>query len=151
MIERLSGLPAGVVGVRAVGKLTLEDYETVVSPIVDEITRGKLRLRVLVEIGPGFEGVTPAAAWDDVRLGLRAVRSFDGCAVVSDQEWIRTTSRVVGVVTPFPIRVFPLAGQVPECGRVRVQESHIQGRSGLECGFPEPREARPGTDRGHRS
>lgn len=130
MIERLSGLPAGVVGVRAVGKLTFEDYETVVAPLVDEITRDKVRTRVLVEIGPGFEGVTPAAAWDDIRLGLRAARSFDGYAVVSDQEWVRSTSRVVGVVMPFPMRVFPLAERdaalawltsLPTAGAIKVR------------------------------
>jgi hypothetical protein len=116
MIERLSGLPADILGVRAVGTLTLEDYETVIAPIVDEVTRGRTRLRALVEVGPGFEGVTPAAAWDDVRLGLRALRSFDGCAVVSDHEWIRTTSRVAGAVTPFPVRAFPLSDREAALG-----------------------------------
>jgi hypothetical protein len=37
---------------------------------------------------------------------LRALRLFDGCAVVSDVGWIRETSGLACFLTPCPVRVF---------------------------------------------
>jgi SpoIIAA-like len=108
VIERINDVPTGIFGVRAVGTLTAEDYETMIAPVVDDATRGRKRLRCLVEVGPGFTGVTPGAAWEDVRLGLRAMRSFDGCAVLTDNEAIRGASGVAGFLMPCPVRVFAL-------------------------------------------
>jgi hypothetical protein len=40
-------------------------------------------VRCLVQID-GFDGITPDAAFEDIRLGWQAMDSFEGCAVVSD-------------------------------------------------------------------
>lgn len=108
MIERITDLPAGIFGVRAVGTLTAGDYESVITPVVDDATRRRKRLRCLVEVGPGFTGLTPAAAWEDVKLGLRAMRAFDGCAVLADDDRVRGASRVAGFLLPCPVRLFAL-------------------------------------------
>jgi hypothetical protein len=106
MIERIEGLPAGVDGVRCNGKLTREDYDAVVVPLLEEVQREQRRLRCLVEMD-GFDGTTPGAAFEDVRLGLRAMGSFDGCAVVSSLPWVGEVLRFVGFLLPYPVRVFP--------------------------------------------
>lgn len=106
MIERIQGLPTGVDGVRCNGKLTVEDYDAVVVPLLAEVQRQQRRLRCLVEI-EGFDGITPSAAFEDVRLGLRALGSFDGCAVVSDLPWVGEVLQVVRFLMPYPVRVFP--------------------------------------------
>jgi SpoIIAA-like len=106
MIERIEGLPAGVDGVRCNGKLTREDYDAVVVPLLEEVQREQRRLRCLVEMD-GFDGITPGAAFEDVRLGLRAMGSFDGCAVVSSLPWVGEVLRFVGFLLPYPVRVFP--------------------------------------------
>jgi hypothetical protein len=106
MIERIEGLPAGVDGVRCNGKLTREDYDAVVVPLLEQVQREQRRLRCLVEMD-GFDGITPEAAFEDVRLGLRAIGSFDGCAVVSNLTWVGEVLRFVGFLLPYPVRVFP--------------------------------------------
>jgi hypothetical protein len=106
MIERIEGLPAGVDGVRCNGKLTREDYDAVVVPLLEQVQREQRRLRCLVEMD-GFDGITPGAAFEDVRLGLRAMGSFDGCAVVSSLPWVGEVLRFVGFLLPYPVRVFP--------------------------------------------
>ena len=106
MIERIEGLPAGIDGVRCNGKLTLADYERVVVPLLEDVQREHRRMRCLIEVD-GFDGITPEAAFEDVRLGLRAVGSFDGCAVVSDLPWVGQVLRLVGFLMPYPLRVFP--------------------------------------------
>ena len=106
MIERIEGLPDGIDGVRCAGKLTREDYDVVVVPLLDEVRRANRKLRCLVEVD-GFDGITPDAAFEDVRLGLQALGSFEGCAVVSDLGWVGSVLRLAAFLMPYPLQAFP--------------------------------------------
>lgn len=106
MLERLKNLPPGVVGLRASGTVTREDYETVFEPILDEARRDGGHLRFIYEFAPDFQGFTPSGAWEDATLGLRAMRLFEGCAVVTGVGWIRESTRLVGFFLPCPVHVF---------------------------------------------
>jgi hypothetical protein len=94
--------------VKAFGKLSREDYTRVLDPLFHEARREGRRLRVLYEIGPEFEGFTAGAAWEDAKLGLRSLRTFAGCAVVTNHEWIREATRFAGFFLPCPVKVFPV-------------------------------------------
>ena len=107
MLEKVRDVPEGIVGMKAIGKLTREDYERVFEPIVDKARNEGRRLRLLYEVGPEFDGFTPGAAWEDAKLGFRALRSFAGCAVVTDREWIKDSARIAGFFMPCPMRAFP--------------------------------------------
>lgn len=106
MLEKLSDVPEGIVGLKAIGKLTHDDYATVFVPLLDGARREGRRLRFLYQIGPEFEGFTPTAAWEDAKLGLRFLRCFVGCAIVTDREWARESARVASFFLPCPVRVF---------------------------------------------
>ncbi len=106
MLKELTGLPADIQALDAVGKVTAGDYARVFAPMVDQARRGGRRMRLLFQFGPEFERITPAALWADARLGVGYLRLLDGCAVVSDIEWIRTPTRRIGACMPCPVRVF---------------------------------------------
>jgi hypothetical protein len=106
MFEILKDLPRGIDGVKAIGKVSKEDYEKVFVPLFDEARREGRHIRFLYQLGPEFEGFTPGAAWEDARIGLRSIRLFDGCAVVTDLGWIRELTRLSGFLMPCPVRVF---------------------------------------------
>jgi hypothetical protein len=106
MLERLSDVPEGVVGVRAVGKVSRDDYEKVLEPLLDEARRAGRRIRFLYQVGPELEGFTPGAAWEDAKVGLRSLQRLAGCAVVTDLVWIRDSTRVAALFLPCPVRVF---------------------------------------------
>jgi SpoIIAA-like len=108
MLEKIQGLPNGVDGVRAVGKVSKEDYEQVLVPLIDRARSDGRRLRFLYQIGRDFDGFTPAAAWEDAKVGLHSLRLIDGCAVVTDVNWIRESTRVMGFFMPCPVKVFAL-------------------------------------------
>ncbi|MGI5129964.1 STAS/SEC14 domain-containing protein [Pseudonocardia sp. CA-107938] len=108
MIEKILDLPPGIDGLRSSGKLTLDDYDRVVVPLVADALRDGRPLRCLVEI-PDFAGITPAAAFEDMSLGLQVVRAFEGCAVVTDLDRLADTTRVAAFLMPYPVRVFPSA------------------------------------------
>ena len=106
MIEKLKDLPPGIDGVRAIGKVSKEDYEQIFVPLLDEARREGHRVRFLYQLGPEFEGFTAGAAWEDAKVGLHSMRLFDGCAVVTDLGWIKESARLMGFLMPCPVRAF---------------------------------------------
>lgn len=106
MLERVQDLPAGIYGIRATGKVSKQDYDRVVAPLLEEARRDGKRIRLLYHFAPEFSGFTAGGAWEDAEIGLRYLRLFERCAVVSDKDWVRGTSRVAGALLPCPVKVF---------------------------------------------
>jgi hypothetical protein len=102
----MSGLPDGVDGLEARGTVTSDDYDRVFAPLVDRLRPGGQRLRLLYQIGPGFNRLTPGALWADSRLGARYLPLLDGCALVTDIDWIRDPGRSIATWLPCPMRVY---------------------------------------------
>ncbi|WP_171054741.1 STAS/SEC14 domain-containing protein [Roseovarius arcticus] len=55
--------------------------------------------------------ITLCAAWDDLRLGLKHPLSFSKCALVTDVEWLRRGSKVMGPLMPVELMVFHLSDE----------------------------------------
>lgn len=106
MLERLTNLPAGIDGFNAVGRVSKGDYEQWVVPLLEDARREGRHLRLLYQLGPDFQGFTPGAAWEDARIGLRYLRLFGACAVVSDIGWIRESTQLAGFLLPCPVKAF---------------------------------------------
>ncbi len=109
MLQNIKDLPAGVVGLKATGKITKEDHRRVFEPLVHQARREGRRLRLLFHLGAAFEGFTVSAAWEDAKIGLRAIRLFDGCAIVSDLEWVRASTQFVSYLMPCPVQLFRIS------------------------------------------
>jgi hypothetical protein len=106
MLEKLTDLPHGLVGVKGVGRVTKEDYERVVEPILAEARREERRVRLLCELGPEFGRISAGAVWEEAKLSLRSLRHLDGGALVTDVDWIRASTRVAAFVMPCAFRAF---------------------------------------------
>lgn len=106
MLKKMTDVPPGIEALKVVGKISKEDYEKVFEPLFDDARKHGSRIRLLYQVGPEYQGFTPAAAWEDLKIGPRALRLFDGCAVVTDIGWIREWTQVVGFLLPWPVRVF---------------------------------------------
>jgi hypothetical protein len=105
MLKLIEDLPDGVVGVEAHGKVTAEDYEDVLVPAVEAArTHGKVRL--LYVFGDDFPDYTAGAAWEDTKLGLGHLRSWERIAIVSDEDWLRRAIGGLGWLMPGEIKVF---------------------------------------------
>ncbi len=106
MLRLIDDLPAGVTGVQAMGTVSKEDYQDVLRPLLDQARREGRRVRFLYQLGPEFEKYTGAAAWEDTRIGVKYLRLFERCAVVSDVSWVQAVARAIAAVMPCPVRVF---------------------------------------------
>lgn len=106
MIERLSGFPDDVVAVACSGRVTKNDYEAVLIPRVEEALAQHEVVRMYYEIGADFDGIDPAAVWEDMKIGMGHLRRWQRVAVVTDVTWIRATMKIFGFLLPGEMRLF---------------------------------------------
>ena len=106
MIERIPGLPENVLGFAASGRVTADDYESVLIPAVESVLARREKVRFLYHIGKDCSGFEAGAMWDDAKIGLRHLASWERVAVVTDIEWIRAAVKVFGILMPGHVRVF---------------------------------------------
>jgi SpoIIAA-like len=109
VLETLEGMPEGVVGIRATGRVTGDDYRTVFVSALDRALEQGGKARLLYELGGDYEGYDAGGLWQDLRLGATHFTSFERIAVVTDIDWIEHAVRIFGVLIPGEVRVFGLA------------------------------------------
>lgn len=110
MIEQIKGLPGNVVGFNATGEVTGEDYETVLVPALAEAQDEHGKIRMLLFLGPEFEGYKAAAMWDDAKVGLKHFTHFEKTAIVTDNERVVRSIKTFGFMVPGEIQLFNNAG-----------------------------------------
>ncbi|WKE66895.1 STAS/SEC14 domain-containing protein [Gallaecimonas kandeliae] len=79
---------------KAVGKLTHEDYQTI-NPFLDSALGAvdQPKVKVLFD-ATELEGWELRAAWDDFRLGLKHGGEFDKIALLGNKGWQKLAARV---------------------------------------------------------
>jgi stage II sporulation SpoAA-like protein len=110
MIERMADVPAGVIGLRASGKLTRDDYRDVLEPALKEATdSGEARVLFVL---PDFDRLEPRAWIEDVKTGLgveighRSV--WKRLAVVTGVEWIAKAMHLFAWAMPGELAVYEM-------------------------------------------
>ncbi len=106
MVEKITGLPDNVLGFEAKGKVTANDYESLIIPEVEAMLKRLGKVRFLYHLGDEFSGIDAAAAWDDAQLGFRHISGWEKLGLVSDVEWIRWAVKIFGLAMPGHVRVF---------------------------------------------
>jgi hypothetical protein len=109
MIEILRDFPEAVVALSATGRVTRQDYETVLIPKVQEALARHDRIRCYYELGAGLSGFDGAAVWEDFKLGIGHLTRWERVAVVTDVEWIRLAVNFFRFLVPGETKVFPTA------------------------------------------
>lgn len=79
---------------KAVGKLSHDDYQTI-TPMIDSALEAvkEPRVKVLID-GTELEGWEPRAAWDDFKLGLKHGNAFEKIAIYGDKKWQERISKI---------------------------------------------------------
>lgn len=106
MIELMSDLPDNVIGLKASGKVTAEDYENVLIPAVEKHLESHDKIRIVYDLSEDLDGYSAAAMWDDTKVGFKHFRAWERIAIVSDQDWVENTIKVFGFLVPGDVKVF---------------------------------------------
>jgi hypothetical protein len=110
VVERIEGLPAGVLGFRLTGKLSRDEYhDALMQPIYAALERGE-KLKILVELPDEFRGLDLGALWEDLRaagsVGLKQRAAWQKFALVTEKDWVRHGVSAFGWISPGELRVF---------------------------------------------
>jgi hypothetical protein len=106
MLEKLQDLPDSVVGLKASGEVTGDDYRNVLIPAVEAALEGGRKVRLLYVLGPDVTGFSAGAAWQDTKVGVGHYSRWEKVAVVSDKEWLRHSVDLFGYLIPGEVKAF---------------------------------------------
>ena len=103
-MERIDG--RFLVSMKAVGRLTHEDYQQVIPMIEGALaTLDNPRIRAFVD-ATELEGWDLRAAWDDLRFDLKHGSEFERVAVVGNRRWLELGTKVFGWFVSGDVRYF---------------------------------------------
>lgn len=85
MFEILDESEGNVLGIKAIDKLTREDYRQFI-PRMERIIQEHGKLRVLFDM-TDFHGWKWSAIWDDLKFDFKHERDVERCAILGDKRW----------------------------------------------------------------
>ncbi len=109
MFTPIADLPDTAVGFRAHGEIHAEDYKETLIPAIEDLIARTGEARVLVVLGPEWEGYSAGAMFADAKLGLEHLKAWERFALVSDAEWIHHVATLFGWLVPGEVRSYPYA------------------------------------------
>jgi hypothetical protein len=93
-----------LVRVEVSGKLTQEDYDTLIPSWRSTIARyGKMRMLFVMQ---DFHGWDPEAAWDDFRFDLEHHQQVERIAMVGEKEWQHWMTKIGSWFVDAEVRYF---------------------------------------------
>ena len=106
MFTLMNDLPDHVIGFTASARITAEDYEKILIPAVEAKLKVHDKISILYCLGKDFESFSAGAIWDDTKLGMIHLLSWDKAAVVTDVGWIRNATRLFSALLPCYTKTF---------------------------------------------
>ncbi len=108
MIEVITGLPAYVAGFRAVNKITSEDYQKIIYPLVDSVAKAFGKINYLLVVDTPISNYTAGAWIDDAFLGFKYFNKWRKLAIVSKSDNIKKFTNAFGKLIPGETKGFKM-------------------------------------------
>ena len=112
MIEPLSELPDGVIGFRFSGRVSQDEYRSVLLPALQQRMDSGDKVRLAIVIDNDFDRFDAGALWEDMKFGfgsgLTHLSAWERMALVADADWVRHAIALFGWLVPGEVKVFPL-------------------------------------------
>lgn len=106
MIVHLTELPSNMVGFSAEGRVTKEDFTSLVIPRVQELVDRQGELNYLLILKTPLNQFTFGSWIQDALLGVKHLFKWNRAAIVSDKEGIRSFTDLFGKVMPGEFKGF---------------------------------------------
>jgi len=99
-------LPSNVVGFRATGNVTREDFEQVVMPEVERLIKKTGKLNYLLILDTPLKEFTFGAWMQDVLLGIRHLTQWNRAAIITDSSGLQHFTQIFSALMPGEFRGF---------------------------------------------
>lgn len=106
MIEFLSRSHDNILGIKASGKVTKADYETVLIPKLDHLLADNEKGKFLYYLPEEFESFELGAIWDDAKYASGHSDRFSKIALVGGPKWIAPTSKITSFFVKAKVKTF---------------------------------------------
>lgn len=107
MIKQIPDLPDNVMGFAYVGKVSGDDYKQDFEPVVNAAAGDGHKVRIVVMLGPDFDGFEGRAMLEDARVGMGDWSAWERIALVTDKRSIIDAMHLFGWMVPGELKVFP--------------------------------------------
>ncbi|GEO10831.1 STAS/SEC14 domain-containing protein [Segetibacter aerophilus] len=109
MLQIMKDVPTGVVGVRALGKVTEEDYKTSIVPALEKASKEFGEINFLMVLETDLGNFTPGAWMQDAKASLKHFAKWNKIAIVSDQKIVEKLAHVFTYISPAEAKGFPVS------------------------------------------
>src|SRR6218665_3990472 len=108
MLQFISDMPAHVIGIHAIGRVTKEEIEGVLKPRLDEMVKLQGEINYLLILETDVKNFTTGALMADILVGIKHFARWNKIAVVSDQNSVVWFSNAFRLLIPGQSRGYPL-------------------------------------------
>lgn len=122
MIEQLKTFPENVLAFVCTGRVTKENYDSVLIPAVNAALQRPGKVRLYYETARDFVGFDPGAMWEDFKVGVEHLSRWERVAVVTDVEWLNQITRMFRFLMPGDLKSFPTSEA--DAARTWITASH---------------------------
>lgn len=106
MITIIPEAPDNIAAFRASGKVTKEDFESIVMPHVKVKVDKYNELNYLFHLDAHLEDFTTGAWLQDAFLGLKNMTKWNRCAIISDEKGVHKFTEVFSKIMPGDYKAF---------------------------------------------
>ncbi|HMT27699.1 MAG TPA: STAS/SEC14 domain-containing protein [Bacteroidia bacterium] len=106
MIQHLKELPENIVGFKATGEITENDFKQIVMPKVKELIDKTDQLNYLLVLETPLNNFTLGAWVQDAMMGLKHLTKWKRAAIVSDVDAIRAFTNIFSYFIPGEFKGF---------------------------------------------
>ncbi len=106
MLEVMPESTGKILWLRASGRLTDRDYREVFVPRLEAVIGEQGRVRLLFQVEPDFQGWTPGALWEDLKLDLKYRGDFEKVALAGAPLWADVFLRLFAHFLTGEVRTF---------------------------------------------
>lgn len=100
MIELIQGLPQDVAAFNATGKVTTDDYNRIINPLVKKIKQQSGKIKYILVLNTSLSNYTIGAWIKDGLLGFKYFTSWSKIAIVSKEKGIVNFTNFFGKLLP---------------------------------------------------
>lgn len=108
MLSIMHDLPPHVLGIRATGAVTKQDFDEVLKPALDALLKRTGKINYLLLLETTVSNFTLGAWVDDLVLGLKHYTHWNRIAIVTNEKLVEKFSDAFGFVLPGQSKGFTL-------------------------------------------